>query len=151
MICNGEVHDFLIIDNYEWDDDPYYDENEEPKQYPPDFCLGIAFNRASTFPEKAKEIFVFPNQINFSLSQRLFDQSLPLEVQYEFIELFKKTIASINGVTGFITYESLGAGLDMTSSYEQYYRLDPIRKPGYVESVKGYFWLNYLSNDHIDN
>lgn len=63
MFLNQEIQQLLLVDDYEWDEDPYFDENAPPTIYPPDFCLNISCNYASTYPVHFQELFIFPNEI----------------------------------------------------------------------------------------
>lgn len=153
LLLKGELQEFSSYEDCEgYDDpDPYYDPASETKveHYPPNFSLGISCNYASTYPPHFSEKFLFPNEFNFALSERLFDGKIPSTIQAAFVEFFKKTIQVLNGVTGFITYEAISGGSHMRTPFENYNRIDPSMRPGYVEHVKGYFWLNYLSDNHI--
>ncbi|MEK3884846.1 hypothetical protein [Paenibacillus sp. PL2-23] len=149
MLLNQELVQLLIIDYYEWDDDPHYDEDAPPATYPQDFCLGISCNYASNFPTRSQELYNYPNGIGFSLSDRVLGGHIPQDIQQKFIVLFERALSISRGVTGFITYETIAGSSPMMTPFENYYKIPPFSKPGYRHHVKGYFWMNFLSELHI--
>jgi hypothetical protein len=120
------------------------------RDYPALFSFAICCNQAATYPPHFSEKMIFPNDFNLSMSEQLFDNIIPMHIQQTFNELFKEVIVAINGVYGFITYETTAAASPMMTPYENYYALSTTFLPGFTKKIRGYFWNNYLSTDHIE-
>lgn len=149
LLINGEVQKFYICDYYEHNEDPYENETQEPNHYPWLFTLGVTCNCKSDYSPQSQQRFLFFNDFCFSLSERLFNYFIPMNIQSKFIELFHNILYEINGITGFITYETTSGAPHMRTAFEDYHRLFPYNRPGYLEHVRGYFWMNYLNEKHI--
>lgn len=117
--------------------------------YPTLCTIAIGCNLAATYPPHFSDYYIFTNDFNLSLSERLFDNNIPQHIQDEFVELFKKAVIALDGDTGFITYDSTSVGTPMITPYEDYWAIHPHRPPGFSKRLRGYFWLNYLSSQHI--
>lgn len=150
LLLKGELEELSICDKYENDDDdPYVDDTPKTIHYPQYFTLGISCNYAATYPPHFTKNFLFPNEFNLALSERLFNNYIPNVIQTSFVKLFENTISTLMGVTGFITNETISGSAHMISTFENYHKLNTDLRPGYIEHVKGYFWMNYLSDKHI--
>lgn len=149
MLKNKELNVLQLVDYYKHTDDPYYDENALPALYPPNFSLSISCNYASTFPANFQNYLIFPNEITFSLSDRVLGEYIPQFIQQQFINFFEQALSISGAVYGFITLETIAGSIPMRTPFENYYKIEPFIKPGYSQYVRGYFWMNYLSYLHI--
>jgi hypothetical protein len=150
LLLQGEVQQFHIGDyQEEGNEDPYGTDEEEIIEYPPLFSLAASCNHAATYPAHFSDKLMFFNDFSFALNERLFDNSIPFDIQNFFIELFGDSIKALSGSTGYITYETTAAGGQIYTLFESYYRINTCLPPGYNHSLRGYFWLNYLSKEHI--
>ncbi|MFC5701688.1 hypothetical protein ACFPVX_10345 [Cohnella faecalis] len=148
LLLKGEVRFVEIRDSYKMDEDPFGDE-DEIKHYPPDFSLAIMCNHAVDYAPEAQRKFIFPNGLSLALNDRLFQGSIPLNIQDTFVGIFRRTLQSIGGVMGYVTYETSSAFVGGGSAFENYHRINTSLKPGYLDFIGGYFWLNYLNDNHI--
>lgn len=147
LLIKGEVIEVLIFDNYP--DKEIYDSSNKSYQFPQDFSLALVCNKAAEYPAHFSNSLVFSNEFNFALNERLFENSIPFAIQELFLQQLEKWLKAINGIFGFITYESIAASAGMISPYENYHGINPYLKPGYYNDIKGYFWATYLSEAHI--
>ncbi|MFB9328948.1 hypothetical protein ACFFSY_23690 [Paenibacillus aurantiacus] len=125
--------------------------NEDEDTFPQDFRFAITLNRAAAFPPETHKNMLFPNEVSFSLSERLFSNQIPSAVQADFIRLYQSLIQLTSGIAGFITYETISASYEMTTPFEARYGIRQITpQPGFHSYVRGCFWVNFLNRSQID-
>ncbi|QCT04352.1 hypothetical protein E6C60_3642 [Paenibacillus algicola] len=149
----SKVYDYFLQGKIEClDIFHYYDLHDEAmdRHYPGLYTVGISCNQASTYSPELAKSRIFPNNFSLSLNERLFNNYIPSHVQNDFVDLFKQAIILLEGVTGFITYESTAASSHTRTPFETHWSIDTSSPPGYTQRLRGYFWLNYLSTHHIN-
>jgi hypothetical protein len=150
LLLLGEVQHLSIGDYYKESGLDPYSEEIEIIHFPHLFSIGLSCNHAVTYPPHFSEKLIFHNDFSVSISDRLFDHNIPEDIQDFFVELFQDTIRELNGVTGYITYETTSAGGQMPTIFESIYYIQTNHPPGYKKRLRGYFWSNYLTKDHIE-
>lgn len=152
QVLNLAIKDFYEnADNYEDEFPELLDDYEEPPRYMiPDISIGLSCSDVDPNIAFYRTILKPINTFSFALSERLFNYSIPEQIQIKFKNLFKTIVKEMNSVTGFISYETSAAGpKGSITHYENYYLLNPDQLPGYTEHLRGYFWFNLLTTDHI--
>lgn len=135
--------------DFEYPEKPSYSEDEILLHLPHRCKIAIECNLAATYPPNFSNKSIFPNDFSISLSDQLFDGYIPANIQTKFRLLFQKAVRLLEADTGYITYESKLVRLTMQSSFEDYWGINIYRHPGFSTRLRGYFWDNYLSEQHI--
>lgn len=151
-LLKGNIESLLIycpVDNKSLSQS-FFSEEEIIIHSPSLLEVAIGCNLAATYPKSFSETSVFPNEFCLSLSEQLFNDCIPPHIQAKFIELFKSAVQLLNATTAYITYESSSVNTPMRSSFENHWGINIHRPPGFTERLRGYFWMNYMSKQHIN-
>ncbi|MFC4812921.1 hypothetical protein [Paenibacillus sp. GCM10023250] len=143
-LIKGENLSIQIVDS---------DQNKNqsvPKPIIPLISSGVSCFDAEPIPEEALKRLNLFNVFTLGLSERLFNYQIPPNVQTVLLNIFKEAIQLLNGVTGYISYDTTTAGTLTPSQLENYYALDLITTPRYTERLRGYFWMTYLTERHLE-
>lgn len=124
---------------------------EEKNSYIPDVSIGLSCFDAEKYPEEALQRLNLFNVFTLGLHERLFEGQIPLRVQDAMKGIFLKAITLLNGITGYMTYDTTFATFlnSDQSPFEKYYGINVIASPRLSEGLKGYFWLTYLTEGHL--
>lgn len=157
LLAKGEIVEMHIRDYYE---DPSKleqylkvegpEEYERPRYVIPNFGLGLSCRDVDPRFKADQQLGLHPFSIfSFSLTERLFNGVIPKKVQEQFIALFKKIAIGINATNGFISFGSSVGAPRGNTIFEMVYRISPDRHFRLTEYLRGYFWLNLLTSNHI--
>lgn len=158
MLKDGEIQYFGLREYYgEYDSTREEFINYQGKSggeaFPPAFGIGFVceyIQEVMHFLDMSKNPRI-ANIFSFSMCERLFNNRIESDMQEKFIELFKLAFTKINGVTGFITYETICARSPQPTPYED--GIDAryiIASQSYNQYLRGYFWGNILTEEHLE-
>lgn len=148
LFIQGKVQCLEITSPHyvEYPEKSSHSEDEIILHVPSGFKIAVVCNLAATYPSSNKVFF--PNDLCISLSEQLFEGYIPADVQRKIKLLFQNAVRLLEADTGYITYESKVAGPSMQSSFEDYWGVNTILHH-FSTRLHGYFWANYLSEQHI--
>ncbi|EFM12972.1 hypothetical protein PaecuDRAFT_0483 [Paenibacillus curdlanolyticus YK9] len=146
LLEKGEVLSLIMNDNPNGSMPFYPEDDDDDRAFEviPRIVLGVNCYDAEPVPVGKY------NEITLSLSEKLFEGTIPIEIQEQMIAAFKSIIKKTNGVTGSISYDTRVAAPKGATYFEGFHNILPFQNPSFNDHIRGYFWANWLSASHIE-